>query len=51
MEYLQKAEAIADQIARGVFYKRFGRWCRQCEFLPLCLGDKAKAEETLVKMV
>jgi hypothetical protein len=51
MEYLRKAEAIADQVARGVFYKRFGRWCRQCEFLPLCLGDQAKAEETLVKMV
>ncbi len=50
MEYLHKAEAVADQIARGVFYKRFGRWCRQCEFLPLCLDDRAKAAETLVKI-
>jgi hypothetical protein len=50
MEYLQKAETVADQIARGVFYKRFGRWCRQCEFLPLCLGDQAKAAKTLIRI-
>jgi ATP-dependent exoDNAse (exonuclease V) beta subunit len=51
VEYLHKAEAVTDQIARGVFYKRFGRRCRQREFLPLCLGDQAKAEKTLVKTV
>lgn len=50
VEYLHKAETVAGQIAEGVFYKRFGRWCRQCEFLPLCLGDWAKAEEMLVKI-
>lgn len=50
VEYLHKAEAIAGQIAGGVFYKRFGRWCRQCEFLPLCLGDQVKAKEMLVRI-
>ncbi len=50
VEYLHKAEAVMGQIAGGVFYKRFGRWCRQCEFLPLCLGDEKKANETLVRI-
>jgi predicted RecB family nuclease len=51
VECVYKAEAVAGQIAEGVFYKRFGRWCRQCEFLPLCLGDRAKAETDLLKLV
>jgi len=51
MEYLQKAELIAGQIAEGRFYKRPGKWCRQCEFLPVCLGDRKQAEQTLVRIV
>jgi CRISPR/Cas system-associated exonuclease Cas4 (RecB family) len=51
IEYLQKAELVAEQIARGNFYKRPGRWCRQCEFLPACVGDSKKAEQALVRIV
>jgi CRISPR/Cas system-associated exonuclease Cas4 (RecB family) len=50
IEYLQKAELVTDQIERGNFYKRPGKWCRQCEFLPVCLNDKKKAEQTLVRI-
>ena len=34
-EYLEKVELVAEQIEQGNFYKRPGKWCRQCEFLPL----------------
>lgn len=51
MEYVEKAEAVAEQIASGNFYKRPGKWCRQCEFLPVCMGDRKKAAQTLVRIV
>lgn len=51
MEYLEKAELVAGQIEGGNFYKRRGKWCGYCEFLPVCLGDEWKANETLVKLV
>ena len=50
MEYLEKTEMIADQIAKRNFYKRPGKWCRQCEFLPVCAGNEREASETLVKL-
>jgi len=50
MEYLEKAELVARQIAQGNFYKRPGKLCRQCEFLPVCVGDRKKAEQTLVRI-
>src|SRR2546426_6611827 len=50
MEYLEKTEMIADQIAKRNFYKRPGKWCRQCEFLPVCVSDKKKAQQTLVRI-
>lgn len=28
-----------------------GKWCWQCEFLPICLDDKKKARQTLVKII
>lgn len=44
-EYLQKVGIIRQAISSGLFYKRPGKWCGQCDFLPLCLetGSKAKA--------
>jgi CRISPR/Cas system-associated exonuclease Cas4 (RecB family) len=51
MEFLEKAELVAEQIKKRIFYKRPGKWCRQCEFLPVCLGDRKKAQETLVRIV
>ena len=50
VEYLEKIELIAGQIEQDNFYKRPGKWCRQCEFLPVCLGNEGKAKETLVKL-
>lgn len=50
LEYLDKVDHVAREISAGRFYKRPGRWCSYCDFLPLCLGDQAKAEETLVRV-
>lgn len=49
-EYLSKVGYVARQISAGSFYKRPGKWCSWCDFLPVCLGDKRKADETLVKI-
>jgi CRISPR/Cas system-associated exonuclease Cas4 (RecB family) len=46
--YLSKVALIGRQIAGGVFYKRPGKWCAQCDYLPICMGDKQRAEETLL---
>ncbi len=48
VEYLNKVGYVAREIAAGRFYKRPGLWCAWCDFLPVCLGDKRKAGETLV---
>ena len=50
-EFLYKAGYVAREIKAGEFYKRSGVHCSWCDFLPVCLGDKKKAEETLVKVV
>ena len=49
-EYLTKVRIISDNIAARKFYKRPGRHCGYCDYLPVCLGDKKKARETLVKI-
>jgi putative RecB family exonuclease len=49
-EYLAKAELVSRAIAAGHFYKRPGRWCGYCDFLPVCLGDQEKVDETLVQV-
>ena len=50
IEFLSKAGYVAREITSGHFYKRPGMWCSWCDFLPVCLGDKRKIEETLVKV-
>jgi CRISPR/Cas system-associated exonuclease Cas4 (RecB family) len=47
-EYLAKVGYVAREIAAGRFYKRPGFWCAWCDYLPVCVGDKRKAAETLV---
>ncbi len=47
LEYLEKVDYVAQEISAGRFYKRPGRWCGYCDFLPVCLGDERKAEQTL----
>lgn len=49
-EYLSKAEYLAQQILSMRFYKRPGKWCSWCDFLPVCIGDKQKTRETLVQV-
>jgi RecB family exonuclease len=48
--YLAKVKHIASEIAAGHFYKRPGRWCSYCDFLPVCLGDEDKIRDTLVQV-
>jgi CRISPR/Cas system-associated exonuclease Cas4 (RecB family) len=50
MEYLMKAGYVAREIGAGRFYKRPGMWCAWCDYLPVCLRDERKVEETLVKV-
>jgi CRISPR/Cas system-associated exonuclease Cas4 (RecB family) len=49
-EYLQKVRIISEDIQAEKFYKRPGKHCSYCDFLPVCLGDKKRAEETLVRI-
>jgi hypothetical protein len=49
-EYLGKVGYVAREIDARRFYKRQGFWCTWCDFLPVCLGDKKKIAETLVKV-
>lgn len=48
-EFLVKAERLGQDIANQRFYKRPGKWCAWCDYLPVCLGDKQQAEESLVQ--
>jgi len=49
-DYLAKVGLILDDIASGKFYKRPGKHCAYCDFLPVCLGDEKKIQETLVRI-
>lgn len=50
IEYLDKVHYVAEEIAAGQFYKRPGKWCGYCDYLPVCMGDKKKTEETLMQI-
>lgn len=49
-EFLRKAAHVASEITAGHFYKRPGTWCSWCDFLPICLGNREKAEESLIRI-
>lgn len=49
-EYLAKAGLITREITAGHFYKRPGKWCAWCDFLPVCTGDMKQAGETLIRV-
>src|SRR5881396_1528978 len=49
-EYLDKVRLVSEDIAAGKFYKRPGKHCAWCDFLPVCLGNKKKAQDTLVRV-
>jgi putative RecB family exonuclease len=49
-EFLDKAEYVAREITANRFYKRSGMWCSWCDYLPVCVMDKQKTKETLVRI-
>ena len=49
-EYLAKVQIISEDIHTGKYYKRPGKHCSYCDFLPVCLGDPEKVQETLVRI-
>ena len=49
-EFVGKAGFIAKEIAAGHFYKRPGKWCSYCDFLPVCLADFQRAKDTLIQI-
>jgi len=49
-EFLEKIRYIAGEIAKRRFYKRPGKWCSWCDYLPVCTGDHQKVGETLVQV-
>jgi PD-(D/E)XK nuclease superfamily protein len=49
-EYLKKLQLVSGDIAAGKFYKRSGKHCSYCDFLPMCLGDEKKTQETLMRI-
>jgi len=50
VEYLSKVKLVAREIQAGHFYKRPGKWCSWCDYLPVCLADKQKTKQTLVRI-
>jgi len=38
-DYLDKADLVAHEIHAGHFFKRPGKWCAWCDYLPVCLGE------------
>src|SRR5438034_537436 len=49
-EFLVKVDLVGHDIADGRVYKRPGKWCSGCDYLPVCVKDERKAKETLVKI-
>jgi hypothetical protein len=50
VEFLEKAQLVSHEISAGHFYKRPGKWCSWCDYLPVCLRDEQKTKETLVQI-
>jgi hypothetical protein len=50
LAFLAKAEYVGEQIQQNRFFLRSGKWCAQCEYLPICTVDGDKAGETLVQI-
>lgn len=50
IEYIEKVRLCGEDILAGKFYKRPGKHCSYCDFLPLCMGDGKKAIETLIRI-
>jgi hypothetical protein len=49
-EFLIKTRLIAHEITGGHFYRRPGKRCSWCDYLPVCAGDEAAAPDTLIEI-
>ena len=49
-EYVEKVHLCGEDILAGKFYKRPGKHCSYCDFLPVCMSDGKTANETLVRI-
>ncbi len=45
VDYLDKVRLVVDDIAEGKFYKRPGKHCAYCDFLPVCLGVRRRSKK------
>lgn len=50
VDYLRKAKLVAREIKAGHFYKRPGKWCSWCDYLPVCLGDTRAVKRDFVRI-
>jgi PD-(D/E)XK nuclease superfamily protein len=50
VDFLSKASYVSGEITQERFYKRSGKWCSYCDYLPVCTGNQKKAKETLVQI-
>lgn len=50
IEYLAKVRLVARAVRDGDFYKRPGKWCSWCDYLPVCLRDQAQVDATLMSI-
>jgi len=50
VEFLDKAQLVSHEIFAGHFYKRPGKWCSWCDYVPVCVGDEQKTNQTLVQI-
>ncbi|PKO18705.1 hypothetical protein CVU37_04785 [candidate division BRC1 bacterium HGW-BRC1-1] len=48
-EFLAKASIVGQSIAAGHFYKRPGKQCGWCDYLPVCTGDLQATEQSLTR--
>jgi len=49
-EFLAKASLVGENIAAAHFYKRPGKQCGWCDFLPVCTGDVQATQKCLTRI-
>lgn len=50
VEFLAKTEYLAGEIAAKRFYRRPGKWCSWCDYLPVCTHNQQQIRETLIQI-
>ena len=49
-EFLAKASIVGQAIEMGCFYKRPGKQCGWCDYLPVCTGNTQATKQSLVRL-